>query len=143
MGMNGCAQPTESKPPRRVARVQKVLLPNGEEAFESIKYHEYNDNDMHSTYEEAEREGRAWCDTPVLKDYEQRLIIEIEELRDRMSKLGNMLCNWDNLNFEPECSCKELSNQLSGMAEYYNAIMRRADVKRLIEKGYIKGEEND
>lgn len=39
-----------------------------------------------------------------LPDWQQRFVREYNELLEKTTKLGNMLNNWDNLNFTPKCS---------------------------------------
>lgn len=67
-----------------------------------------------------------------MEDYEVRLWVEYKELESRISRLENMLDNWETLLFEPECSYIQLNKQLITMKMYLNALNQRNDVRRLL-----------
>ena len=50
-----------------------------------------------------------------LPDWQQRFVIEYKELLEKTTKLGNMLNNWDNLNFTPKCSKQLLTTQYNNI----------------------------
>lgn len=64
-----------------------------------------------------------------LPDWQQRFVIEYKELLTKTIKLGNMLDNWDDLNFTPKCSRSLLSAQYNTMKAYLSILEERAVVE--------------
>ena len=64
-----------------------------------------------------------------LPDWQQRFVIEYKELLTKTIKLGNMLDNWDNLNFTPKCSRSLLSAQYNTMKAYLSILEERAVIE--------------
>lgn len=64
-----------------------------------------------------------------LPDWQQRFVIEYKELLEKTTKLGNMLNNWDNLNFVPKCSKSLLSAQYNTMKAYLSILEERAVIE--------------
>lgn len=64
-----------------------------------------------------------------LPDWQQRFVIEYKELLSKTTKLGNMLENWDNLNFVPKCSRSLLSAQYNTMKAYLSILEERAVIE--------------
>ena len=64
-----------------------------------------------------------------LPDWQQRFVIEYRELLSKTVKLGNMLENWDNLNFTPKCSRSLLSAQYNTMKAYLSILEERAVIE--------------
>ena len=64
-----------------------------------------------------------------LPDWQQRFVIEYRELLSKTVKLGNMLENWDNLNFTPKCSKSLLSAQYNTMKAYLSILEERAVIE--------------
>ena len=64
-----------------------------------------------------------------LPDWQQRFVLEYKELLEKTIKLGNMLDNWDNLNFTPKCSKSLLSAQYNTMREYLSILEERANIE--------------
>lgn len=64
-----------------------------------------------------------------LPDWQQRFILEYKELLEKTIKLGNMLDNWDNLNFTPKCSKLLLTAQYNTMKVYLNILEERAVIE--------------
>lgn len=66
-----------------------------------------------------------------LPDWQQRFVIEYKELLEKTTKLGNMLENWDNLNFTPKCSKSLLSAQYNTMRAYLSILEERAVIESI------------
>lgn len=66
-----------------------------------------------------------------LPDWQQRFVIEYKELLEKTTKLGNMLENWDNLNFAPKCSKSLLSAQYNTMKAYLSILEERAVIESI------------
>ena len=66
-----------------------------------------------------------------LPDWQQRFVIEYRELLSKTVKLGNMLENWDNLNFTPKCSRSLLSAQYNTMKAYLSILEERAVIESI------------
>lgn len=64
-----------------------------------------------------------------LPDWQQRFVIEYRELLSKTVKLGNMLENWDNLNFTPKCSRSLLTAQYNTMKAYLSILEERAVIE--------------
>lgn len=75
-----------------------------------------------------------------LPDWQQRFVIEYRELLTKTVKLGNMLENWDNLNFTPKCSKSLLSAQYNTMRAYLSILEERAVIERVNLKEYVLNE---
>ena len=72
-----------------------------------------------------------------LPDWQQRFVIEYRELLSKTVKLGNMLENWDNLNFTPKCSKSLLSAQYNTMKAYLSILEERAVIEDVNLKEYV------
>lgn len=66
-----------------------------------------------------------------LPDWQQRFVIEYKELLSKTAKLGNMLENWDNLNFVPKCSKSLLSAQYNTMKAYLSILEERSKIENI------------
>lgn len=66
-----------------------------------------------------------------LPDWQQRFVIEYNELLSKTAKLGNMLNNWDSLNFTPKCSRSLLSAQYNTMRAYLSILEERAVIESI------------
>ena len=66
-----------------------------------------------------------------LPDWQQRFVIEYKELLEKTTKLGNMLNNWDSLNFVPKCSRSLLSAQYNTMKAYLSILEERAVIESI------------
>ena len=75
-----------------------------------------------------------------LPDWQQRFVIEYRELLTKTVKLGNMLENWDNLNFTPKCSKSLLSAQYNTMRAYLSILEERAVIEGVNLKEYVLNE---
>ena len=75
-----------------------------------------------------------------LPDWQQRFVIEYRELLSKTVKLGNMLENWDNLNFTPKCSKSLLSAQYNTMKAYLSILEERAVIEGINLKEYVLNE---
>ena len=75
-----------------------------------------------------------------LPDWQQRFVIEYRELLSKTVKLGNMLENWDNLNFTPKCSKSLLSAQYNTMKAYLSILEERAVIEGVNLKEYVLNE---
>ena len=64
-----------------------------------------------------------------LPDWQQRFVREYTELLEKTIKLGNMLDNWDNLNFTPKCSKPLLTAQYNTMRAYLSILEERAVIE--------------
>lgn len=64
-----------------------------------------------------------------LPDWQQRFVLEYKELLTKTVKLGNMLDNWDDLNFTPKCSKSLLSAQYNTMKAYLSILEERAVIE--------------
>lgn len=64
-----------------------------------------------------------------LSDWQQRFVREYKELLEKTIKLGNMLNNWDNLNFTPKCSKPLLTAQYNTMRAYLSILEERAVIE--------------
>lgn len=75
-----------------------------------------------------------------LPDWQQRFVLEYRELLTKTIKLGNMLENWDNLNFTPKCSKSLLSAQYNTMKAYLSILEERAVIEGVNLKEYVLNE---
>ena len=75
-----------------------------------------------------------------LPDWQQRFVIEYRELLSKTVKLGNMLENWDNLNFTPKCSRSLLTAQYNTMKAYLSILEERAVIEGVNLKEYVLNE---
>ena len=75
-----------------------------------------------------------------LPDWQQRFVIEYKELLSKTIKLGNMLENWDNLNFTPKCSKSLLTAQYNTMKAYLSILEERAVIEGVNLKEYVLNE---
>lgn len=75
-----------------------------------------------------------------LPDWQQRFVLEYRELLTKTVKLGNMLENWDNLNFTPKCSKSLLSAQYNTMRAYLSILEERAVIESVNLKEYVLNE---
>ena len=75
-----------------------------------------------------------------LPDWQQRFVIEYRELLSKTVKLGNMLENWDNLNFTPKCSKSLLSAQYNTMKAYLSILEERAVIEGVNLTEYVLNE---
>ena len=66
-----------------------------------------------------------------LPDWQQRFVIEYKESLEKTIKLGNMLDNWDNLNFVPKCSRSLLSAQYNTMKAYLSILEERSKIENI------------
>ena len=66
-----------------------------------------------------------------LPDWQQRFVIEYKELLSKTAKLGNMLNNWDNLNFVPKCSKPLLMAQYNIMSAYLSILEERSKIENI------------
>ena len=73
-----------------------------------------------------------------LPDWQQRFVLEYKELLERTTKLGNMLNNWDNLNFTPKCSKSLLTTQYHIMKAYLSVLEERAVIEDVKLSEYIQ-----
>jgi hypothetical protein len=73
-----------------------------------------------------------------LPDWQQRFVIEYKELLEKTIKLGNMLDNWDNLNFTPKCSKQLLTTQYNIMKAYLSILEERAVIEDVKLKEFVK-----
>ena len=72
-----------------------------------------------------------------LPGWQQRFVLEYEELLEKTIKLGNMLDNWDDLNFTPKCSKSLLSAQYNTMKAYLLILEERAIIEDIKLKDFI------
>lgn len=72
-----------------------------------------------------------------LPDWQQRFVIEYKELLTKTIKLGNMLENWDNLNFTPKCSKPLLTAQYNTMRAYLSILEERAVIEDVNLKEFV------
>jgi hypothetical protein len=72
-----------------------------------------------------------------LPDWQQRFVLEYKELLTKTIKLGNMLKNWDNLNFTPKCSKSLLTAQYNTMRAYLSILEERAIIEDVNLKEFI------
>ena len=72
-----------------------------------------------------------------LPDWQQRFVLEYKELLEKTIKLGNMLDNWDNLNFTPKCSKSLLSAQYNTMKAYLLILEERAIIEDIKLREFI------
>ena len=75
-----------------------------------------------------------------LPDWQQRFVLEYKELLIKTVKLGNMLDNWDNLNFTPKCSKSLLSAQYNTMKAYLSILDERAVIESVDLKEFVLNE---
>ena len=75
-----------------------------------------------------------------LPDWQQRFVIEYRELLSKTVKLGNMLENWDNLNFTPKCSRSLLTAQYNTMKAYLSILEERAVIEGVNLKEFVLNE---
>lgn len=72
-----------------------------------------------------------------LPDWQQRFVLEYEELLEKTINLGNMLDNWDDLNFTPKCSKLLLTAQYNTMKVYLNILEERAVIEGVNLKEFL------
>ena len=72
-----------------------------------------------------------------LPDWQQRFVREYTELLEKTIKLGNMLDNWDNLNFTPKCSKPLLTAQYNTMRAYLSILDERAVIEDVNLKEFL------
>ena len=72
-----------------------------------------------------------------LPGWQQRFVLEYEELLEKTIKLGNMLDNWNDLNFTPKCSKSLLSAQYNTMKAYLLILEERAVIEDIKLKEFI------
>lgn len=72
-----------------------------------------------------------------LPDWQQRFVLEYKELLTKTIKLGNMLNNWDSLNFTPKCSKSLLSAQYNTMRAYLSILEERAVIEDVKLKEFL------
>ena len=72
-----------------------------------------------------------------LPDWQQRFVREYKELLEKTFKLGNMLDNWDNLNFTPKCSKSLLTAQYNTMRAYLSILEERAVIEDVNLKEFL------
>lgn len=72
-----------------------------------------------------------------LPDWQQRFVLEYNELLLKTVKLGSMLDNWDNLNFTPKCSKSLLSAQYNTMRAYLSILEERAVIEDVKLKEFM------
>lgn len=72
-----------------------------------------------------------------LPDWQQRFVLEYKELLEKTIKLGNMLNNWDNLNFTPKCSKPLLTTQYNIMRAYLSILEERSVIEDVKLKEFI------
>lgn len=72
-----------------------------------------------------------------LPDWQQRFVLEYRELLEKTINLGNMLDNWDNLNFTPKCSKLLLTAQYNTMKVYLNILEERAVIEGVNLKEFL------
>lgn len=72
-----------------------------------------------------------------LPDWQQRFVREYNELLEKTTKLGNMLNNWDNLNFTPKCSKLLLTAQYNTMKAYLSILEERAVIEDVNLKEFV------
>ena len=75
-----------------------------------------------------------------LPDWQQRFVLEYRELLIKTVKLGNMLDNWDSLNFTPKCSKSLLSAQYNTMKAYLSILDERAVIESVDLKEFVLNE---
>ena len=68
-----------------------------------------------------------------MNDYKDRMATEYFELKERISKLRNMLINWHygKLDFTPDCSYELLRAQLYVMKTYESILRERARIENV------------
>ena len=66
-----------------------------------------------------------------LPDWQKRFVLEYNELLSKTVKLGNMLENWNSLNFTPKCSRSLLSAQYNTMRAYLSILEERAVIESI------------
>ena len=72
-----------------------------------------------------------------LPGWQQRFVLEYEVLLEKTIKLGNMLDNWNDLNFTPKCSKSLLSAQYNTMKAYLLILEERAIIEDIKLKDFI------
>ena len=72
-----------------------------------------------------------------LPDWQQRFVLEYKELLEKTIKLGNMLSNWNNLNFTPKCSKSLLTAQYNTMKIYLSILEERAIIEDVNLKEFV------
>lgn len=72
-----------------------------------------------------------------LPDWQQRFVLEYKELLEKTIKLGNMLNNWDSLNFTPKCSKPLLTAQYNTMRAYLSILEERAVIEDVKLKEFL------
>ena len=61
--------------------------------------------------------------------WKERFATEYSELKTRTEKLGHMLANWKNLDFEPNCPYTLLLEQYTTMSRYLAILQVRAELE--------------
>ena len=72
-----------------------------------------------------------------LPDWQQRFVREYTELLEKTIKLGNMLENWNDLNFKPKCSKSLLTAQYNTMKIYLSILEERAIIEDVNLKEFV------
>ena len=72
-----------------------------------------------------------------LPDWQQRFVREYTELLEKTIKLGNMLENWNDLNFKPKCSKSLLAAQYNTMKIYLSILEERAIIEDVNLKEFV------
>ena len=72
------------------------------------------------------------CELMNSADYKHRFLAEYYQLEIRISKLSDMLINWNNLTFVPKCSYDFFNGQLKAM-EMYMSYLEAREIKEEIE----------
>ena len=66
-----------------------------------------------------------------MEAYNQRMVNEYRELKERTDKLGIMLDRWlfNDLDLEPSCPFELLDNQFHVMKVYLSILKQRAEIE--------------
>lgn len=72
------------------------------------------------------------------EDWKKRFIGEYWMLRFRTEGLSDMLLNWDNLGFKPNCDFGTLSTQAGTMERYLEILEKRAVIENIDLMSFIK-----
>ena len=66
-----------------------------------------------------------------MEAYNQRMVNEYRELKERTDKLGLMLDRWlfNDLDFEPSCPFELLDSQFHVMKVYLSILKQRAEIE--------------
>lgn len=71
------------------------------------------------------------ADMMLSEDYKDRFKAEYCQVCIRYEKLNQMLHNWDQLSFTPNCSYDLLNTQASIMSAYINVLRERARLENI------------